>query len=180
MSNWSTTPTPRGGGGMFVKLNDGEHVDFVPLGDVRVKFQRWNQAERRYEIESGPGRGIQTQYVACVFDIEQKAQRILTLNAPTFDDMKTEIADAGGSVAHVFRLRRKGIGTNTRYTVKVLAQHDDLAAKIIESEGDGDLELRDSYDPAEVDWGDSVSDSSSSSDSSSLSSGGSADDDIPF
>ncbi len=183
-SNWTSTPTPRsggGGGGLFIKLEDGQHVDVVPLSDVRVRFRRWIQSAGKYEDAEGPGSGVRAEYLACVFDVAEGAQRILTLNAPTFDDMKTEIGDAGGDIVNVFRIRRKGRGKDTRYTVKVLGTEKSKAAEIKRREGEGDLELA-GVDPATVDW-DAASSGSSSSSSSRpdpLPSGAPVDDDIPF
>jgi len=152
VSNWARTPTPRsGGGGLFIRLEDGQHVDFVPLSDVRVRFKSWNQAERRYDEASGPGRGVSTEYVACVWDCDEKSQRIASFNALTFEDVKSEISDASGDSRQVFRLRRKGAGKDTRYTVKVLGQRHEEAVAIIAREGTGSLDIQ-GIDPATVDW----------------------------
>lgn len=152
MSNWSSAPTPRGGGGgLFIKLDDGQHVDFVPLSDVKVRFKRWNQASRSYDDVEAPGQGVSTEYLACVWDCDAKTQRIITMAAPTFEDVKTEIADAEGDVRQVFRMRRKGLGKNTRYSVKVLPQRHDEAVAVVTREGEGDLDVQ-GADPATVDW----------------------------
>lgn len=167
MSNLRRARPRVSAGGLFISLSDGDHVDVVPLGDVRVKFVSWDPAERRYQAHPEPGDGVQTQWVLCVYDVDQGAQRILTLSNQTMQDLLDEL----GEGPHVYRIRRRGQGPQTRYTIRRLDDQADQAAKIVAREGDGDLELRDTYDPADFGL---LADAAAAAPSQE------ADDDVPF
>lgn len=158
-------------GGRWVKLSDGDQMDFVLLGEPHVRFKRWDQSLGKSVDAGGPGGDAKVFYTFNVWDVGEQSVRVLELNERWFLALYEDHIDEDGS-CNIFRIKRKGTGTSTEYKFKTVAGKQDEAQAIVEREGGEDnLHELDGVPVDEVDWGGSSNDSGDS---------GEFDDDVPF
>ena len=125
-------------GGSYIKLADGQSVEVVLLGTPRVRFQTYDKAEGKFLPRNRPGPGVTQSYVGNVYNVQEGAVQILTLSRQAFADLTDEIRDDGAG--NVFRITRKGSGTDTKYKIKVLsAMRADAEAILAREDVPGNL-----------------------------------------
>lgn len=125
-----------GGDSLFVRLDDGDQVELVFIGDPMESYQKWNG--HRYERMNGPGRGVSIRFLCNVYDVAQTRMRIISMNEDTFLDVADEMEDADGDMVRI-RITRRGSDTDTRYRVKALGPVDDDLDNDIQQEEEHDL-----------------------------------------
>jgi len=124
MSWESITNAPSGAGGLFVKFADGETRTLIPMGDPHITEKHWpgdDQPKTRIGIN--------------VYDCDERSARVWEMSWGVARDVGEEIADSDGGMCAI-RVKRRGVGKDTRYKIKSVTVADDLYAAASEEEGD--------------------------------------------
>jgi hypothetical protein len=109
-----------GSGGKFARLKaDGESIQVVIMDGVEpaVRYVEW--VDGKAISRSGPkdGDDVKAIYLVAVYDVTEKAPRLLEITTGAFLGLNDMVADPDiGGLRQVYRLRRSGAGKDTRYT----------------------------------------------------------------
>ena len=109
--------TSGGSGGLFVRLRAaGDAVSVVLLGDPA---ERWAAYNGQKYVDCAPGdAGAKCEMMCCVYDIDAKDVRVLSLPARWFG-MVADAADKHGPNT-IYRITRLGIQRETKYSVTMV------------------------------------------------------------
>lgn len=107
----------RDGGGMFLRINDGEHADGVFFGDVKEFFKKWD-GTKYYEC-SPREEGASFKW-KCNFIIKENGKLVAKIfeNGTKLNNQLASLVAAGYELPKTkVRISRSGKGANTTWSV---------------------------------------------------------------
>lgn len=118
MSKWNdyASNVKGSGNGKFVNLKDGERVTFAIMGDPGEQHLLFPQGGGKpTEVKAGTP-NAQVKIGLPIYDLDQKAPRLLQISVPTFKDLASLVGELGEDRS--YRVSRTGsTKTDTRYFV---------------------------------------------------------------
>ena len=121
------------GGGIFLKLNDGESVSGVFRGEVHTFYSYWDQATRRSVIVDADHDLARARYRLNFITKDESGQLVAKIweFAGPFYDLLQEINEEYALEETTIKVTRKGLGKDTEYYPLPLLKQP-LTAKALE------------------------------------------------
>jgi len=111
----------RSSGGVYVRLEDGDHIEVVLGTDIATYREVWNASERRserYDETRHDGMRPRTKFIVPMLVREgarEYAARVFNASGQAFDALKEGVDEYG--LDTVFKLKRSGSGKDTSYSL---------------------------------------------------------------
>lgn len=138
-----------GGDGLFIKLTDGDSVDFVVYDDPHEEVTKWTDGKSEPCDRSDPDARV--SILLPVYVVSKRAKgatkseavgntKILRLTERTFGLLceTMDEPDIGG-LMQVYRLKRQGAGLDTKYGIQRISAPDDSARRAYDAASYPDL-----------------------------------------
>ena len=115
-----------GGGGRYLKIDDGDRVRVVLTDEPHVRTQYYSKADNAYYAEPGPGRELSRSFPVSVWNVDLGEAQILTMSKGLMSFMGEEADDEcdGDTDNQIFEIKRKGTRAKTRWSVKHKGEAD--------------------------------------------------------
>jgi len=107
----ATGPAGGSDAGLFVKLRDGDSIDFVLLGEPSARYMHWLEGENRPHDcvvnceHCRAGVKVKTELMTTVYDVTESTERVFSLNTYYMRDLLELVEEYGEAM--VYRCKRK-------------------------------------------------------------------------
>lgn len=110
------------GGGTFLKLKDGEFANGVFRGEVYEFYSKWDNANRRSVITNADDPDAKSRFRLNFVTTDENGNlvaKIWEFPMPVYNDL-ADLADTCDLDQTKVRVKRSGVGKDTKYSINVL------------------------------------------------------------
>ena len=113
-----------GGGGMFLRLKDGESVKGIPRGSNKVFYVRWNGTHSEPCEKGDEGAKFRFKFNLVINENGEYKAKVFENGAALYNAMK-ELSEDYDLTQTVVKIKREGNGLDTKYYVTPMPQKID-------------------------------------------------------